>query len=450
MTQATLFPMPEVVQGPVVPAVAMPPRVQRADRAQVQLRPVNLDALLPDDHQARAVWAYVEAMDLSGVYQKIKALEGSAGRPAIDPKILTALWLYATIRGVGSARALDRLCVEHVAFQWICGGVSVNYHTLGDFRVGHPEVLNGLLTQGVAVLEYEGLVDLQRVAQDGVRVRASAGAASFRREKTLLECLEEAREQVEVLHRELEEDPAKTTRRQQAARLRAKEERASRIAEALRQLPDLQAKKKPDEKSEARVSTTDADARVMKMPDGGFRPAFNVQFGSDTKSQLVVGVDVNNVGVDAGQLEPMAEQVVERYNKAPGEMLVDGGYVKFTDIEKVSAPPIASVVYAPVPKPRNPTRDRFAPCEGDSPAIAEWRARMGTEQAKAIYKERAATAECVNAIARNRGLRQFLVRGLARVKAVVLWFALAHNLVRTITLRAEAALRSASLATAAA
>jgi hypothetical protein len=173
----------------------------------------------------------------------------------------------------------------------------------------------------------------------------------------------------------------------------------------------------------------------MKMPDGGFRPAYNFQFATDTGTQVIVGVDVTNAGTDHGQLAPMVDQLAERHAAPPAAMLVDGGFATKEAIEAVSP---RTTVYAPVQKPKDPTRDPHTPLPGDSPAVAAWRERMGTPEAQAIYKERAATAECVNAQARNRGLRQLLVRGLPKVRAIALWYALAHNLARALALGAIA------------
>jgi len=399
-----------------------------------------LDELLPDDHPARLVWEYVEGVDVSPLYAPIRSVKGRAGRNAVDPKILLGLWLYATLDGVGSAREVDRLCRDHVAYQWICGGVPMNYHTLSDFRVGHTAFLDALLSRSVATLMHEGLVTLNRVAQDGMRVRASAGASSFRRRPTLATCQAEAREQVKTLRAEVALDPQGANERRKAARRRAARERSERIANALAQLPQVEAKKKPAEKTKARTSTTDPDARVMKMADGGFRPAHNVQIATTTEGQVITGVDVGNTGSDQGQMSRMVDQHKKRYGEGPDEMLVDGGFAKKEDIERVSGPDKGTTVYAPVQKPKKDDRDPHLPRPGDSETIAAWRRRMGTDEAKAIYKERASTAECVNAIARNRGLRQFLVRGLKKVRAVVLLYALAHNLMRAVTLRREAAL----------
>jgi hypothetical protein len=204
----------------------------------------------------------------------------------------------------------------------------------------------------------------------------------------------------------------------------------------------MEAKKKADDKEKARVSTSDAEATVMKMADGGFRPAYNVQLSTDTNAQVIVGVEVATSGSDPGQLVPMVEQIHERYEQYPKDVLVDGGFVKHEDIDTVSAPEQGCTVYGPVRQPKDTGKDRYAPRATDSAAVAAWRQRMASAEAQAIYKERAATAECVNALARNRGLRQLLVRGVAKVKAVALWYAIAHNLLRAVSLRAALAVQA--------
>jgi transposase len=363
-------------------------------------------------------------------------VEGGSGRTPIAPAILFALWLYATVEGVGSARAIARLTPDHDAYRWICGGVQVNYHTLSDFRADHGEALDGLLTDSVAALLSVKAVKLKRVAQDGMRVRASAGAASFRRQGTLERHLDAAREQVETLKRQIADDPGSVNRRHQAARERAAREREAKVRKAVERLPELEQikvkqGKQPDE---ARASTTEATATVMKMADGGFRPAFNAQYATDTESQVIVGVDVVTVGSDMAQLVPMVDQVTERYDQTPEEWLVDGGFPAHEQLENVAD---QTTVYAPVPKPKDPATDPHAPKPSDSEVVAEWRQRLGTEDAKLIYKDRAATAECVNALARNRGLNQVRVRGTAKVRCVLLFQALAHNLMRTVALAPE-------------
>jgi len=416
-------------------------RIRAAVRNQVQFQQCSLDELIPDDHQARAVWDYVCQMDLSELLSRIQAVEGGPGQAPPDPRIMMSLWLYATLRGVGSARQLTDLCVKHTAFKWICGGVSMNYHTLSDFRTAHEDLLDRLLTDSVAVLMHEELVTLDRVAQDGMKVRASAGAASFRRRPTLEECRLEADEQVRRLREELKENPGASTMRQQAARERAVRERVERVRRAIEQLPNVEAAKKPKERDKARASTSDPDARVMKMGDGGFRPAYNVQFATDTQSHVITGVEVTTSGSDRGQLLPMVQQHEARYNRRPQEMLVDGGFVKNEDIEQIAQPsptaPQGTTVYAPVMQSKDSSRDPHTPRDDDAPAVAQWRQRMATPEAKEIYTERAATAECTNAQARNRGFYRVTVRGTPKVRVMALWYALAHNLLRTLTLRAE-------------
>ncbi|MBM4202126.1 MAG: IS1182 family transposase [Gammaproteobacteria bacterium] len=421
---------------PVKAVAAGVARVLRPNRAQVELRPCDLESLLPEGHRARIVWAYVEQADLSRMYAGIKAVKGGSGRTPIAPEILFALWLYATVDSVGSARAIARLTQEQDAYRWICGGVQVNHHTLSDFRGEHGEALDGLLTDSVASLLAVGAVKLKRVAQDGMRVRASAGAASFRRRGTLERCLDEARTQVETLKRQLEDDPGELTRKQQAARTRAAREREEKVRKALERLPELEQIKVNQGKKadEARASTTDAEATVMKMGDGGFRPAYNAQYATDTASQVIVGVEVATTGSDMAQLAPMVEQVAERCGQQPADWLVDGGFPAHDQLAAVAD---QTTVYAPVPKPKDPATDPHVAKPGDSEAVAEWRQRMGTEEAKLLYRERAATAECVNALARNRGLIQLRVRGKDKARCVLLLHALAHNLMRTFALVPE-------------
>ena len=427
---------PELPQGEPPAMVRTPPaaaRVLLPNRLQMELRPSNLESLLGEGHRARLVWGYVERQNLTGLYAVIKSREGGAGRAAIAPEILFALWLYATLESVGSARELERLTQEHDAYRWICGGVRVNCHTLSDFRVAHGAVLDDLLSDNLAALMAVGVVKLKRVAQDGVRVRASAGAASFRREDKLKEHLEEARAQVQALKRQVATDPGGASRGAQAARERAAAQREQRIEEALKRLPEIQEAKKRQGKNpeEARASTTDAEATVMKMGDGGFRPAYNIQFASDCEAQVIVGVDAVTAGSDMGQLAPMVNQVHERCERNPEQWLVDGGYPKHEQLDAVAD---QTTVYAPVPQSKHEGGDAHAPKPTDSPAISTWRLRMASDAAKAIYKDRAATAECVNAQARNRGLVRLPVRGLAKVKCVATLFALAHNLMRMVTL----------------
>jgi transposase len=365
---------------------------------------------------------------LDAFYGAIRAREGGPGRPPIDPKILIALWLYATIDGVGSARELDRLCQQHDAYRWIRGGVSVNHHTLSDFRVAHQAALHDLLTQSIAALIKRQVITLTRVAQDGTRVRASAGLRSFRRRPTLEEALRVARQQVERTARQ--EDGAALSR-QAAAQARAAAEQVARVDAALAEMPLVEAAKARNKSTAApRVSTTDPEARRMKMTDGGYRPAYNVQLATDVDGRAIVGVSVSNVGCDQTELLPMLDQIIERTGRAPTDALVDGGFVTLDGITTAAAHGVT--IYAPVPKPRG-DRDRAAACPGDSPAVAAWRARMASDDAKAIYKARAATAEWINADARtHRTLGPLLVRGLQKVHTWVLWIAVAHNMMRTM------------------
>lgn len=407
-------------------------RVVEANRAQMRLVTLDLESMLPVEHAARAVWTFVERLDLGEFYARILAREGSAGRPATDPQILLALWIYATVDGVGSAREIERLCHYHLAYQWICGGVNVNHHSLSDFRNEATDLLNGLLTQSVTILLSQGLVEIRRVAQDGMKVRASAGASSFRTRGGLGKLQKVAREQVETLAKEIEADPGAASRREEGARKRAAEEREKRIEHAMEQMAEAERRKgsnKGKKKQEARISTTDPSARVMKMADGGFRPAYNVHLVSDTVSKVVIAVEVDNAGTDKHAMLPLAEQIEKRYGGAhPEEWLADGGCNSLQNIDQMSKRDCK--IFAPPQRSRSPERKPTDIRPTDSEAVAEWRKRMDKEEAKQIYRERAATAELVNAHCRAQGLLQFLVRGTRKALAVVLVHAITNNMRR--------------------
>jgi transposase len=420
-------------------------RVKRPERRQVQWRDSSLDEMVPRDHRVRAVWAYVDSLDVKPLYRKIQAIEGGVGRDAVDPKILLALWMFATIEGISSARHLARQCERDVVYRWICGEVGVNHHLLSDFRTGHGEFLDALLTDTIATLLYQQIVTLETVAQDGMRVRAHAGSSSFRRQKSLQECRREAAEQVQKLREESDDDSdsdASNARRQAAAE-RAARERLARVEEALKNLAELQQQKEQREKGsgeKARCSTTDPEARQMKMGDGGFRPAYNVQFATDGDTRMIVAVEVSNNGSDGGQMSPMHEKVCERYANIPRHYTVDGGFSTIEDITTVERR--GSQVAAPMTHEDRILKrggDPYARRAHDTDEMFAFRQRMQTEEAKATLRKRPSIAEFPNAECRNRGLGQFRVRGLKKVRAVSLWHAITFNFMRMLNLGVLAA-----------
>jgi transposase len=429
---------------------ARTPRLRRPDRTQVDPNPKTIDELVPEDHPVRTIWQMALELDLTPLYDRIKAVVGHAGRPAVDPLILTALWIYATSEGIASARELERRCYDCDPYKWLRGGVDVNYHSLADFRTQHADWLQQQVVAVVAAMRAEGLIELNQVGQDGMRVRASAGSHSFKKQATLETRLEEAQTQWDRLQQEFEAGTATGTPRQQAAQRRAARERLERLQRAKQHLQKVyearEARKKGDG-AQARASTTDPEARRMKMGDGGFRPAYNVQFATTLDTLVIVASDVLDEG-DAGQMDPMVQQIATDYDTLPGAYHTDGGFATAADIEQLTARGV--VVYTPVKdaaRQQQQGRDPYAARPGDSPALAAWRQRMGTAEGQAQYKHRS-KCEWSNAQCRNRGLSQFLVRGLEKVKAVVLWHVLTHNLGRWVALRAErrAAVPTVSLA----
>jgi len=438
--QMTLFTLPEtsVNENPSKNNHGKP-RLNCAARNQIELVPKSLDEILAKDHVARNVWRFVQGLDLSTALGQILSVENSAGRPATDPKILLALWLFATLKGISSARLIEEYYGEHDAFKWICGGVKVNYHTISDFRSSQGKLLDELLVQSVAILAQKNVISLEAVSQDGIRVRASAGSSSFRREQTLQSNLELAQMLVADLQEEAQRNPGACKTRVEAAQLRAAQETAKNIEDALAELEQMNKNKvkaarkaqkhvKEENLLKTRASTTDPEARVIKMACGGFRPAYNVQFATTNLGKAIIAVAVTNSGTDQLQTFPMLKQVEEKYGQIPEKWLQDGGYNNEEELVKVGRKYKTCTIYMPVKETVRNRGNLYSRFSTDDVITGDFRERMGTEEAKEIYKERAATAEHVNAQARNRGLQQFLVRGLEKVRAVSLLYAVTQNM----------------------
>jgi len=336
------------------------------------------------------------------------------------------LWLYAISKGIGSAREIARLVKTDVAYRWIVGDLDVGHHKLSEFRVGYGEALNTLMTDVLASLMEKGLLVLDLVAQDGTRTRAAATAPSFRTYGSLLQCREQASLHLKAVLASAG-DP-EHTRAQQARREAAARDFQERVEAAIATAAELQKQRKPSEKP-ARASTTDAEARTMKMGDGGFRPAFNVQYavaGSELGGpRTVVGVQVTNIGSDMGSLTPMAEQIEARTGELPRVMLADGGHAKNEDIVSMKAKGIDVLV----PPPDSAKSIEQLKLDGAAPELIAWRERMETPEAKELYRARAGLAELTNAHQKSHhGITQFLVKGIAKVTSVVLLSAIASNL----------------------
>jgi transposase len=391
---------------------------------------------------ARIVWSFAETLDVSPLEAPIKSREGHPGRPTPDRRLYLAVWLLATLDGVGSAREVDRLCREHTAYRWLCGGVPVNYHDLSDFRVEAGAFLDGLLSKSVAVLVAQGLVALDCLAVDSVRVRASAGASSFRREQSLAELYEAAKEKVAALRNEIDDDPGAASKRLKAARLRAAAEQADKIAAAKAALKEIErdrakegTRRKKKRRKEPRASTTDSEARIIKT-DGSFRPAYNFQVRTDPKSGIIVGFEATNRASDRGQLTPAVEDIEERYGVRPKQVLADGGYDSKEDIQHLYDNG-AIEVFCPLPGSKGGLGDP-TPKRGDKPGIIAWRKRMSSEEGLAFYRRRFAT-ERPHADMRNRGLTRLLIRGLKKAKAAALWYVTTYNFLQSRFLIAQAA-----------
>jgi len=410
-------------------------RVNYPIRHQVTMQFLSLDQMLPVDHVARIVVAYVETLDTSSLYERIVVSANQAGRTCTNPEVLLSLWLLGTIEGIGSARELTRRSTRDIPYIWICGEIPVNRTNLADFRIDAGEFLDRLLVDTVTSLIDSGIVSLDVVAQDGMRVRASAGKSSFRRAPTLEKLRDEVQSFVESLKdQEKTEKSVDAETRRQSAKKRAMEDRLNRLEDSLEQVKELSARREKRTKGEGektRCSTTDPDARNMKMANGGYNPAFNVQFATVGEARMIVEVDVTNEGTDGGELEPMVEQIQSDYGQVPTKVLADGAYATkpgVTATEKLGTQVISTVPR--VNQLAKHGKNAYEKQKGDTEQYTAFRSRMQEPENIELYKLRPSIAEFPNAVCRNRGLQQFNVRGLAKAKAVALWHAIAFNFTR--------------------
>jgi transposase len=479
------------------------PRIKPVERNQMTMRPVDVERLIEEDHPARAIWDFVGQLDLRAYEGPIEAVEGVAGRPAWDPRLLISLWIYAYSRGIGSAREINRRLQYDPAFQWLAGMEVINHHTLSDFRVAYDQPLSELFTHSLGVMSAEGLVSLERIMHDGTKVRACAGADSFRREQTLQAHLEAARQQVEAMGDPRADEPA----RQRAARQRAARERKERLDKAVEELAKIrQTKNDAQEKEAVRVSLTDPTSRIMKEGGGGYGPNYNVQISTDAKNKIIVGAGVSQNSSDSGELMPAAQRVEENLGKTPGQLVSDGGFTNRQNILDCAGKGIDLIGSFPehneqsegqlkrrgvAPEfyvqafqydaqqdcyrcpagerlghtgqenrpgviqhqyraeasicaqcrfkeqccPQNASKGRSITRAVEAPQVREFKQKMQTPQAKAIYRQRGAVAEFPNAwIKEKLGLRQFHVRGLLKAKLETLWVCLTYNIQQWIRL----------------
>lgn len=410
-------------------------RVSHPKRHQISMQMMSLDQMLPENHLARTIYAYVDNLDTSALYQDIEVTAHQSGRTATNPDVMLSLWLLATLEGISSARELARRCQRDMAYMWICGEVSVNHRCLSEFRMQSGDFLDKLLTDTVTAMIHSNVVSYETIAQDGMRVRASAGTSSFRRAPRLETLKKEAKSFVDRLKgKDNDEDDGPSS----GMKLASQEQRLARIEDALEQIDDLaerREKRKKGDGEKTRVSTTDPDARNMKMANGGYNPAFNVQFATDMNSRIILGVDVTNEGTDGNELKPMVDQLETRYGRIPRKTVTDSAYAtkpSVTEVDQKGIQPVATIPRAD--QLRKNGKDPHQRQRDDTDEYVSFRQRMLDPENIELCKQRPSVAEFANADCRNRGLQQFNVRGLSKVKVVALWHAICFNLRRKITL----------------
>jgi transposase len=410
-----------------------------AERKQYKMDYSCLEDLIDEDHRVRSIWNYVELLNLNQILENVQTYQGSVGRPAIDPKILLTLWLYATVEGFGSAYQLEKQCNENIAYKWICGGVTVGRKTLSEFRVNYSTVLESILVNGITALIKANIVYLEEVSHDGLKVRASASEKSLKKHKSINDIKTIVEDHINRLRHEIEENPLEAVETRKKMKLQRLVEKRKRLEEACKEVEKyseqkdqtrVKARKKKltgDEKEEIKVSITDTKARIMKMPQGGYKLAYNCGFVMDTKSGMIVGANATNNASDAGQIKHMFDYLNDKYTRAPNRYLADSGFRKNSDVQALYES--GCEVYMPVP-------EREKQISVDQPVgVTLWKERMNLADSKKIYSRRASTIEWFNAGARLRGLHRFSVRGLKKIQGICILHALAHNLERMRSLK---------------
>ena len=313
------------------------PRFKAIDRQQMSWREIDVERLIEPDHPARAIWELICQLNLGRFEERIKAVEGVAGREATDPRLLISLWLYAVSRAVWSARELAEWSKYDPGCQWLTGVGAINHHTLSDFVTVEAAAMNQLFVDVLGVLMAEDLADLERVMQDGTKIRACAKRSSFKGEERLQECRKEAEEHLAALQ---QQSKTKDGARQRAARLRAARERVERLDRAAEQFQQLAADKPAGEQAKVRVSLSDPDARVMKQgDDGGFAPSYNAQISTDARTGVIVAYDVSQAGEDTGELVPAVERIQRNVGMPPDQIVVDGGYTTRENVTDMAGRP---------------------------------------------------------------------------------------------------------------
>ena len=500
-TQSDWLPACEITPSAPRPVVTEEKklRLRPINRNQMILHPVDIDQLVPDDHEVRAIWELVRSLDLSSYYEQIDAREGEPGSPAFDPRLLVSLWVYAYSKGVSSAREIARISAYDPAYQWLTGMRPVNYHTLADFRSTHSASLRQLFIEVLALLTSEGLVTLERIMHDGTRIRASAGRDTFRGEQAIRQHLARAEAQVAAMEEAQDEE---TTPRLRKAQERAVRERKERLTRALGELAKIRTQKRS---TQTRVSTTDPECRIMGQPDGGYAPSYNVQISTDAKEKAIIGVTCATSPADQTLLGTALDEIETTTGCTPRQLVVDQGFTTRETIltaaergiDLIGSFPDASASRLTAFRSRGitdafyPERFRFDPdqniyvCpEGNTlvykkslrqrgkrtyiyqtakedcrvcpskpsccpragcrslhrlendPRVTAFITRMETDEAKAIYRQRGAVAEFPNAWIKSKfGLRQFRLRGLVKAGMEALWAALTYNIKLWIRLR---------------
>lgn len=414
-------------------------KINRPKRDQIEFKIGSLDDALESDHQARTVWNFIELLDFSRLYERYHSLNNGLGRGFVDPKILTALWIYAICDGVISARKIAKYCDENKAYIWICGGISVGHHLLSKFRSNFSDLFDEFVVQSISHLYDKGLITIKEVAQDGTKLLASA--RTMHRKKTLVSKAIGIRKYIKQLEEELqngdfEKKEKKKKERELAENLR-KKERLIQAAKELQKHKETLNKNRAKNRnrrlsnkdaSNLRASPTDPECRKMKMADKSYKPAYNVQIATDVETELVLKTHICQNSHDGGELAPMYSRLRGAYGVGINSYLADSAFRNKDDF--VAMFESGCSVYCPTQKKKTQAlrkRVLSGDCGKDTEADIDWVLRMEEEEANELYNRRIRVSETINAFFKNHGIHQLFVRGVKKVKGFIDLACLSYN-----------------------
>jgi transposase len=438
-------------------------RFRDYDPDQILMLPPSLQDWLPKDHLVHFIRTAVDQLDLNAIYA---SYEDARGRPPYSPRMMVAVWLYAYCLGVRSSRRVERALIEDVGFRVLSGNQQPDYWTLNAFRTRHIQALGNLFVQTVLLAQKAGLVELKQVAADGTKLKANASKHSAMSYDRMEKEEKRLREEIERYFKEADEIDEEENRRfgkrrgdelpehldthekrlkaiqkakkelEEEAKERVRAEQEQRRKEADKAGRPYQPKKDPEDAKpdpKAQRNFTDPESRIMRSSEKAFIQGYNAQAAVDADSQIIVGADLTHQAADVNHLPDLIEQVIRNTNDVPNEISADAGYFSESNLAKLEE--LGIEAYIPPDRIKHSEWKKQKPPRGRIPKnlspADRMRRKLRTVAGRRRYKLRQCSIEpTFGQIKEGRGLRQFLHRGLEKVRAMWRFDCAAHNILK--------------------